>query len=278
MAARLPLQGERQGNRASDIALRIEARARLLADPPLARAFDQDLPLPFAFGFRFQCARLRKYRDQIEIAGDGMRRVTDAQCPVARRIHFLCGRVDHDAGGEHQPQCIGEHLQPAQRFGIQQPQQVAAALAVAADDHQQFFPAARQPQQRAGQGLLIERGEVLAPPAVFDHHLAVAANTGVAGGFRLFDRVHENEAQVGLVALVQRDEFAHQLAHLSLLRIKVGGIHGDGQRPLELRQHLLAGGRQTVQRVAGQVPVRRKAYGERIQAARRRQQQQQKQR
>ena len=83
------------------------------------------------------------------------------------------------------------------------------------------------------------------------------------------------ERDVGFVALVQRDEFADEFAHVADLRILLGGIHRDLHRPLQQCQRIHAARFQAVQRVLRDVPLHRVARGQLEQRTGSRQHQQQ---
>ena len=71
---------------------------------------------------------------------------------------------------------------------------------------------------------------------------------------------------VGLVALVERQEVANDLAYVAQPRVLFGRIHGDVDRAVQLLEHFDAGGFQAVDRVVGDIALHVMARGEIAQA------------
>jgi hypothetical protein len=115
-----------------------------------------------------------------------------------------------------------------------------------AQKHHQLRFGMRQTQQGAGHGLFIDLREMLGASRIFDDHFAVHLDARVAGFFRFFFRVDENQIEIGFVALIQRQKIADDLAHISQPRVLLGRINRDIDRPGELFDDVYAARGQAV--------------------------------
>ena len=80
---------------------------------------------------------------------------------------------------------------------------VQFAFAVPVQVHHGLVAGVRQTQQRAGDDLFVDLGQVLAASGIFEHHLAVELDARCAGLFGFLARIDEYQIDVGLVALVE---------------------------------------------------------------------------
>ena len=131
------------------------------------------------------------------------------------------------------------------------------AFAMPIQIHHGLITGVGKAQQGAGKDRLIDLGEVFAASGIFDHHFAIEADLCRTGFFRFFFGIDEYQLHVGLVALIERQEIANDLADVTQARVLFSCIHRDCDRPAQLPEHFHAAGFQTIAGVVGHIALNR---------------------